>query len=147
MGTALAPSESVTDLCRKAAAYDVPAEAVDGMDVVAVEEATRRAAAAVRSGPDPYFLELRTYRFRAHSMFDPERYRDKGEVEEWKHRDPIESFAGRSRKQKLLSDEDRARIEAEIAAEVEDAVAVAEAGTWEPVEDLTRFVYSEEGRA
>jgi pyruvate dehydrogenase E1 component subunit alpha len=146
MGTALARSESVTDLCRKAAAYDVPAEAVDGMDVVAVEEAAQRAATAVRSGSGPSFLELRTYRFRAHSMFDPERYRPKTEVEEWKQRDPIATFGDRLRQQGLLGDAELAGIEAEVAAEVDAAVAFAEAGAWEPVEDLTRFVYSEEAR-
>jgi TPP-dependent pyruvate/acetoin dehydrogenase alpha subunit len=144
MGTALERSESVTDLCRKASAYGVPAEAVDGMDVVAVEEAAQRAATAVRAGRGPAFLELRTYRFRAHSMFDPERYRPKTEVEEWKKQDPIATFEDRLRQQELLGDADMARIEAEAAAEVDAAVAFAEAGTWEPVEDLTRFVYSEE---
>jgi TPP-dependent pyruvate/acetoin dehydrogenase alpha subunit len=114
------------------------------MDLLACQEATVRAAAAVRSGGGPFFLEFRTYRFRSHSMFDPERYREKQEVEEWKLRDPIETFAGWLRRQELLNDEALARIEAEVAAEVEEAVAFAEAGTWEPVEDLTRFVCSEE---
>src|SRR5512144_148816 len=89
MGTALTRSESETDLALKAASFEVPAWDVDGMDVLAVEQAARAAAEAVRGGAGPHFLELRTYRFRAHSMFDPERYRQKGEVEEWRHRDPI----------------------------------------------------------
>jgi pyruvate dehydrogenase E1 component alpha subunit len=146
MGTALARSESETDLCVKAASFKLPAWPVDGMDVLAVEEATRRAALAVRSGGGPHFLEFRTYRFRAHSMFDPELYRDKLEVEEWKKRDPVITFAQYLREQHLLEDEDWARMEEEIAHEVERAVEFAEAGTWEPVEELTRFVYSEEPR-
>ena len=77
-------------------------------------------------------------------LFDPERYRPKSEVEEWKQRDPMETFASRLREQSLLDDADLARIDAEVAAEVEAAVAFAEASTWEPVEDLSRFVYSEE---
>ena len=89
MGTALGRSESETDISLKAAAFEMPAWPVDGMDVIAVEDATKRAAIAVRSGGGPHFLEYRTYRFRAHSMYDPELYRDKQEVEEWKKRDPI----------------------------------------------------------
>ncbi|MEW6296649.1 MAG: pyruvate dehydrogenase (acetyl-transferring) E1 component subunit alpha [Thermodesulfobacteriota bacterium] len=146
MGTALARSESQTDLCLKATSYEMPAWPVDGMDVVACEEATQRAVLAVRSGGGPYFLEFRTYRFRAHSMFDPQLYRDKQEVEEWKKRDPIATFQARLHAQGLLSEEDVQRIEDEIAAELSRAVAFAEAGTWEPVEDLTKFVYSERGR-
>ena len=89
MGTALRRSESQTDIALKAAGYEIAAWAVDGMDVLAVEETARRAVDAVRSGGGPHFLELRTYRFRAHSMFDPERYRDKAEVARWLERDPI----------------------------------------------------------
>jgi TPP-dependent pyruvate/acetoin dehydrogenase alpha subunit len=143
MGTALRLSESQTDLTAKAAGYLVPAEAVDGMDVLAVEQAARRAAAAVRAGRGPYFLELRTYRFRAHSMFDPELYRDKREVEAWKRRDPLLTFPAALEAQGLLDGAGLARLEAEVAAEVADAVAFAEAGRWEPVEHLARFVYSD----
>ncbi|MCS6925554.1 MAG: pyruvate dehydrogenase (acetyl-transferring) E1 component subunit alpha [Candidatus Binatia bacterium] len=143
MGTALQRSESQTDLCLKAASYEIPAWPVDGMDVVACEEATQRAALAVRAGGGPYFLEFRTYRFRAHSMFDPQLYRDKQEIEEWKTRDPITTFQARLRSQGLLTDDDVQRLEEEIAAEIAHAVEFAEAGTWEPVEDLTKFVYSE----
>jgi pyruvate dehydrogenase E1 component alpha subunit len=92
MGTALARSESETDLALKASSYELPAWSVDGMDVLAVQEAARRAAAMVRAGGGPCFLELRTYRFRAHSMYDPELYRGKDEVERWKQRDPIHAF-------------------------------------------------------
>ena len=143
MGTALARSESQTDLALKAASFEVPAWAVDGMDVAAVESAAHRAALAIRAGGGPHFIECRTYRFRAHSAFDPELYRDKREVEEWKKRDPITAFSAVLRTQGLLTDADLAELEAAIAAEIGDAVAFAAAGRWEPVEDLTRFVYSE----
>jgi pyruvate dehydrogenase E1 component alpha subunit len=146
MGTAVSRSESETDLCLKAASFEVPAWPVDGMDVIAVEAAAKRAALAVRSGGGPHFLEFRTYRFRPHSMYDPELYRTKEEVEEWKKRDPIPNFAALLREQGLLEEEDLARIEEEIAADIREAVAFAEAGTWEPVEDLTKYVYSEELR-
>jgi pyruvate dehydrogenase E1 component alpha subunit len=145
MGTSLERSESETDLSLKAASYEMPAWPVDGMDVLAVEAATRRAAEAVRAGAGPHFLELRTYRFRAHSMYDPERYRDKAEVQEWMHRDPIATFADRLRADGVLDDDGYAGIEADVAAEVARAVDFAEGGTDEPVEELTRFVYSERG--
>jgi pyruvate dehydrogenase E1 component alpha subunit len=146
MGTRLDLSESQTDLCLKAASFAIPAWPVDGMDVLAVERAAAQAAAAVRGGGGPHFLELRTYRFRAHSMFDPQLYRGKEEVEAWKRRDPIATFAARLRAAGLLCDADLAALEREIAAEIADAVAFAERGTLEPAADLTRFVTSEEVR-
>jgi pyruvate dehydrogenase E1 component alpha subunit len=143
MGTALARSESETDLSLKATGYEMPAWPVDGMDVLAVEDAARRAVALVRSGGGPCFLELRTYRFRPHSMFDPELYRPKAEVEEWKHRDPITTFSDQLRASGALTDEALAEVEEGVAAEVAAAVAFAESGTLEAVEDLSRYVYSE----
>ena len=143
MGTALARSESETDLCLKAASYELPAWPVDGMDVAAVAEACRRAADAVRAGGGPYFLELRTYRFRAHSMYDPELYRSKAEVETWKARDPIPAWSARLRAAGALDDAALAALEREIASEIEAAVAFAEQGHLEPVSELLRFVYAE----
>ena len=142
MGTALARSESVVDLVSKAASYGVTSASVDGMNVLEVEDAARVAAENVRATGGPYFLELRTYRFRAHSMFDPELYRTKEEVEEWKKRDPIETFARILGDGGLLDESERRRIEGDVEKEIADAVEFAEAGTLEPVEDLTRFVYS-----
>jgi pyruvate dehydrogenase E1 component alpha subunit len=144
MGTALARSESETNLAVKAASYEMPAWKVDGMDVLAVEATAKRAVADVRGGGGPLFLQLDTYRFRAHSMFDPELYRRRNEVEEWKHRDPIDLFGNRLREANVLSDRDLQLIEEDVRAEVDAAVEFAEAGTWEAIEDLTRFVYSEE---
>jgi pyruvate dehydrogenase E1 component alpha subunit/2-oxoisovalerate dehydrogenase E1 component len=146
MGTALARSESVTDISSKASAYAVRSDAVDGMDVLAVDAAAARAAAFVRANGEPYLLECRTYRFRAHSMFDPELYRTKVEVEEWKKRDPIPLLTAQMRAQSLIADEDLALIENEVAAEIDDAVAFADAGTLEAMDDLTRFVYSAQRR-
>jgi pyruvate dehydrogenase E1 component alpha subunit len=143
MGTALRRHQAQPDIRRKADAYGMSSEAADGMDVVAVEEATRRAAAHVRRGDGPFLLELRTYRFRAHSTADPELYRGKEEVAEWKRRDPIALFTARLRAMGLLGDADLAALESAAAGEVDEAVQVAEAGPWEPVEDLTRDVYTE----
>jgi len=143
MGTALKYSQSVMDLARKAASYDVASAAVDGMDVLAVETAAKKMAEAVRSGKGPHFLECRTYRFRAHSMYDAELYRSKAEVEEWKKRCPIATLTQILKNEGLLSDVVLAEIEHDVAREINEAVAFAEACTWEPLEDLTRFVYSE----
>jgi pyruvate dehydrogenase E1 component alpha subunit len=143
MGTALARHQSQTDIAVKAKAYALAAETVDGMDVLAVEGATRRAVGFVRQGNGPYFLEYRTYRFRPHSMYDAELYRTKDEVTEWKRRDPIATFEQTLRTMGLLADPDLQKIESVVAAEIEEAVASAEAGPWEPVEDLTKDVYTE----
>jgi len=142
MGTALARHQSQTDIRLKAQAYAMDADVVDGMDVLAVEAATRRAAEGVRRGDGPFLLELRTYRYRAHSTADPELYRAKDEVEQWKARDPIALFTARLRELGFVTDGDLAALEASVAAAVDDAVAVAEAGPWEPVEDLTKDVYT-----
>ena len=143
MGTALRYTQASQDIAAKGAAYNMAAAAVDGMDVQAVEAATRGAVDRIRAGAGPFLLECRTYRFRPHSMFDSELYRTKDEVAEWRKRDPIELLAGRMTEAGLLDEAGRAALEREVAAEVEAAVAFAEAGTWEPVEELTRFVVSE----
>jgi pyruvate dehydrogenase E1 component alpha subunit len=140
MGVALAASDAETDLWRKARAYRMPAEQVDGMDPVQVETATRRALETIRAGGGPVFLEMRTYRFRAHSMFDTQAYRTRDEIEGWKQRDPIERLRAWMAANHELSDAEAAAIESAVAAEVDDAVAWAEAGTPEPVEELERFV-------
>jgi len=139
MGTRLDLAQSTTDVAKKAAAYAMAAEAVDGMDVLAVEASAQRAVASIRAGAGPFFLECKTYRFRAHSMYDPELYRNKAEVEEWKKRDPISNLV----KSLQISEADLAPMERDIAQELDDAIGCAEAGTWEPVSDLERFVYSE----
>ncbi len=147
MGTSLERSEADTDLCEKARSYRMAAASADGMDVLAVAEAARAAVNYVRAGNGPYFLELKTYRFRAHSMFDPELYRSKAEVENWKHRCPIAAFENRAREAGLVGDAEIGAIETDTAREIQDALAFAEAGTLEPVENLTRDVYTRERRA
>ena len=142
MGTSTLQELAQPDIHLRAESYGITAEAVDGMDVLAVEAAAVRAAEAVRSGAGPRFLELHTYRFRAHSMADPDLYRSKDEVERWKKRDPIALFEARLRKAKLLADDDLHAIEAEIGVELDQAIAAAEAAPVEPVEDLTKDVYS-----
>jgi pyruvate dehydrogenase E1 component alpha subunit len=143
MGTALERAQARTDIAERAASYGVASRAVDGMDVLAVEQAATDAVSAIHADGGPQFLELRTYRFRAHSMYDPERYRDKAEVERWRQRDPIEQLAGQMRNDGQLSDQDLTSMEAAVAEEIDKAIAVADGAPLEPVEDLTRFVYSE----
>lgn len=145
MGTAIRFEHAVTELARKADGYNVAAAPVDGMNVLAVQAAMRKALDYVRSGAGPYFLECRTYRFRAHSMFDAELYRVKAEVEEWKTRDPIRILAAQLEAAGAITSPDIDALERGAASEVEEAVRFAESGTWEPVETLTRFVYSEPG--
>jgi pyruvate dehydrogenase E1 component alpha subunit len=142
MGTALERSESETHIARKAASYGLPASTVDGMDVLAVETAVAEAVAGIRGGGGPRFLELATYRFRAHSMFDAELYRDKAEVERWKLHGPIVTFSAALRAAGMLDDARQAAIDAEITAEIDAAVAFAEAGTFEPESELATDVYT-----
>jgi len=142
MGTGLARHQAQTDIVRKAEAAGVPGQAVDGMDVLAMETAARALVAAVRGGQGPRLLEARTYRFRAHSMYDPDLYRAREEIERWKTRDPISLFTAVLREQGVLADADLAALEASVGADVAAAVAEAEAGAWEPVEDLLKDVHT-----
>ena len=144
MGTALSRAQSQTDLTAKAASYRVPTLAVDGMDVTACHAAAHDATAHIRTEGGPFFLEFRTYRFRAHSMFDPELYRDKAEVELWRTRDPIAQFTAESLRDGTLTQDDVTAVEATAEQEIDDAVAFAEAGAWEDVEDLERDVLTPE---
>jgi TPP-dependent pyruvate/acetoin dehydrogenase alpha subunit len=140
MGTALSISQAETDIAAQVRSHGIAAETVDGMDLLAVEATTRRAAEAVRRGEGPRFVEFRTYRFRGHSMADPELYRSKAEVEKWKKRDPIALYSQQLQEWKILSDAKLAVIEASVAAEIVAVVDFAEAGEWEPIEDLTKDV-------
>ncbi|MDI5936494.1 pyruvate dehydrogenase (acetyl-transferring) E1 component subunit alpha [Halomonas kalidii] len=143
MGTALRYSHAQTELHRKAEALGVLAEWVDGMDIARVEAASARLLEALHAGEGPRFLECRTYRFRAHSMFDPELYRDKAEVEEWKSRDPIQRLSQWMQQSGMLHEGELEVLEGEIAAEIERAVAYAEAAEWEPEASRFEHVYRE----
>lgn len=142
MGTRLDRAQSQTDLAAKASSYNVPTLSVDGMDVLACFDAAQHGAEHVRTHGGPLFIEFRTYRFRAHSMFDPELYRDKSEVERWRERDPIQLFRTQCVDDGVLTTDGVAAIETAADGEVDEAVAYADAGTWERVEDLERDVYT-----
>jgi pyruvate dehydrogenase E1 component alpha subunit len=143
MGTALAREHAQTDLALRAASYGLVSWAVDGMDVLAVRDAAHAAAEAIRGGGGPHFLEARTYRYRAHSMYDPDRYRDKQEIASWKQRDPLVALSSLLVADGALDDAALNAMETEVAAEIDASVAAAEAAPLEPVEELTRFVCSE----
>ncbi|MCE5291491.1 MAG: pyruvate dehydrogenase (acetyl-transferring) E1 component subunit alpha [Nocardiaceae bacterium] len=147
MGTAIERAQSQTDLSAKAAAYRVPVQQVDGMDVRSVYEAASAAATHIRETGGPYFLELLTYRFRPHSMFDPELYRPKSEVEAWKTRDPLITWPQVLTDAGLLTSDERDGLAAQVGAEVEAAVAYAEAAAFEDVSSLYRDVFTESTEA
>jgi len=113
------------------------------MSVMDVAGAAREAVVYIHAGNGPLFLECLTYRFRAHSMFDAELYREKAEVDEWKKRDPLIVFEESLKKMNLWSEIDTAKLEGEIKTIIDKAVEFAENGKLEPIEDLERFVYSE----
>jgi pyruvate dehydrogenase E1 component alpha subunit len=138
MGTALEREHAETELYKHGLAHRIGAEQVDGMDVTAVAEAAKRAIDRVRETAAPWFLECMTYRFRPHSMFDPDLYRDKAEVEQWKQRDPIPAFI--KRMAACITPSDVEAIEAEVADEIGKACEFAEASPLEPVSDLLREV-------
>ena len=142
MGTALERHQAQTDIALKARGYGVTAAVVDGMDVNAVETATRTAAEQVRAGSEPYLIECRTYRFRAHSMYDPELYRTKEEVEKWKKRCPIVNLEKKLKAEAALSEHQQREVEISIREEIDKAIAFAEAGPLEPVEDLLKDVFT-----
>ena len=143
MGSAVARVQANTDFAPRAASYGMPAESVDGNDVVAVEAAARRLVEAIRAGGGPQFLECRTYRTRPHSMFDAEKYRDKAEVAEWRQRSPITRFQSWLLDNNLLHQAEVDAIETEVEAQLRNAVAACEQAPWEPVEDLTRHVVAD----
>jgi len=136
MGTPLAVEHAQPEIFRKAEAIGVPAGRVDGMSVVQVEAAARKALQAAREGKGPQLIECDTYRFRAHSMFDAQLYREQAEVDEWKKKDPIDRLSGWMTETGMITTDDRDALETEIAAEVEQAVQFAEAAGWETEETL-----------
>lgn len=143
MGTPLSATHAQTDLALRASSYGMPSWVVDGMDVLAVETAAQRAVESIRGGGGPVFLELRTYRFRAHSMYDPELYRTKEDVAPWRARDPITTLTDRLVAENQLTEAVVTDIEEEIAAILTRAIDAAELAPEEPISELTRFVHTE----
>ncbi|ALO45936.1 pyruvate dehydrogenase (acetyl-transferring) E1 component subunit alpha [Pseudohongiella spirulinae] len=144
MGSALERTQSGGQVSDKAKAYGIKSESVDGMDVVAVERAARCMVSEIRQTSQPQLLECNTYRFRAHSMFDPELYRDKSEVREWRKKGPIVRFQRWLLENGMIHEEEISAIESEVDAEIDAAVQSAEQAPWEPEETLTRHVMADD---
>jgi pyruvate dehydrogenase E1 component alpha subunit len=144
MGTSLKSSQSQVDLAKKARSYVMEADVVDGMNIFDVVEKTKHALNYIEKEKKPYFLEFQTYRFRAHSMFDPELYRPKIEIENWKERDPIE-FAkkeitknmNQEEKNKFIKDWEKMNLD--ISIEMNEAIEFAQAGSLEIFSDLMKY--------
>lgn len=146
MGTALTRSQSQMDLCKKAEAYQMQTASVDGMNVDEVFTKTLAAVNHVRSTGKPYFLELKTYRFRPHSMYDPDLYRSKDEIENWKQHCPIQQWQMILQQKQWLTETESTRIKNEVEAELSEAIDFADASDFEDVSELKRFVYAEQDR-
>jgi pyruvate dehydrogenase E1 component alpha subunit len=143
MGTAIRYTHAMQDLEKKGAAYGVESSAVDGMNLMAVIDAANVAVQKVRDSGKPYLLVCNTYRFRAHSMFDAELYREKSEVDQWKKRDPIPQFKAFLLQEQLITENEVVALESKVEIEIQKAIDFAEAGTWEPIEQLMQFIYGE----
>jgi len=143
MGTAVSRASAVTEIWKKACAYDMTGERVDGMDVLAVRRITDQLVAQAREKHEPSLLECVTYRYRGHSMSDPDTYRGKDEVKDWQSRDGILSLAESMKKQTMLDDQELQRIDEEITAQVEAAVKFADESPEPDPKDLYRDVYAD----
>jgi pyruvate dehydrogenase E1 component alpha subunit len=144
MGTSVSRTSNVTDLYTIGEAYDMPSEPVDAMNVELVHEAVSRAAARARAGEGPTFLEFRTYRYRGHSMSDPQKYRSKDEVEAYKDRDPIEQVKHTISTNNILTQSDLDKIDEKIKVLVQESVEFAEVSPFPDKSEAYKDVYVEE---
>jgi len=144
MGTSVSRTSNVTDLYTIGEAYDMPSEPVDAMNVELVHEAVSRAAARARAGEGPTFLEFRTYRYRGHSMSDPQKYRSKDEVEAYKDRDPIEQVKHTILTNNILTQSDLDKIDEKIKVLVQESVEFAEVSPFPDKSEAYKDVYVEE---
>lgn len=145
MGTALARSESQTQMVEKARSYNIESQTVDGMSVIDCCEKTQQAVTYVQTQKKPFFLEFNTYRFRPHSMFDPELYRARSEVEEWKKKCPVAALRSALQADGAVTEQQLQQFAADIEQEMQAAVAFADASPWEPLAELERFVCADKG--
>jgi pyruvate dehydrogenase E1 component alpha subunit len=144
MGTAVKRSSNVDDLSTLGESYDMPSFAVDGMNVEAVHEAVSEAAERARRGDGPTLLEMRTYRYKGHSMSDPQKYRTKEEVEEYKQRDPVEQVLSTIKENNILTEEEISAIVERVKKKVTEAVKFAEESPWPDGMDAFKDVYVQE---
>jgi pyruvate dehydrogenase E1 component alpha subunit len=142
MGTSLQRAMSLQDISQKAKAYEIAGEFVDGMDVLAVREATQRAVERARKESLPTLLEVRTYRFMGHSMSDPGNYRTRAEIEKYQERDPLKLFAATLRETETVSEDEFAELENRVRDEVAKAVKFAEESPLPDPAELYTDVYA-----
>jgi pyruvate dehydrogenase E1 component alpha subunit len=145
MGTAVSRASAVSEIRQKAEGYGIPNERIEGMDVLEVKKAAEKAIKTIREGNGPYFLEIMTYRFRGHSMGDPERYRESEEVKRWQENDPIGVYHKWLVKNEKSTDEELDKLVEQVEQEVEEAVEFAENSPEPAPEELFTHVYAEEG--
>ncbi|MCD6521435.1 pyruvate dehydrogenase (acetyl-transferring) E1 component subunit alpha [Candidatus Calescamantes bacterium] len=143
MSVSVEKASAVKDLYKKACAYNMPGEPVDGMDVLAVKEAVSRAVARARKGEGPTLLECKTYRYYGHSRSDPKVYRDRKEEEEWKKRDPILTFSNKLLNAGIITPEELKKLKEDVEKEIAEAEEFALSSPYPPLEELERDVYVE----
>jgi len=143
MGTSVARTSNVHELYTLGESYDMPSEPVDAMNVEAVHEAVARAATRARAGEGPTLLEFRTYRYKGHSMSDPQKYRTKEEVEEYKQRDPIEQVRKTILEKKIATEKDLEAIEQKVNGQVEESVKFAEESKYPDPSEALHDIYAE----
>lgn len=144
MGTSVARTSNVVDIYKLADAYEMPGDSVDGMSPEAVHIAVERAVKRARNGEGPTLLEMKTYRYKGHSMSDPQKYRTKEEVEEYKEKDPIDVIRTMLTETYKISEEEIAVIDEHIRQEVEESVQFAEESPWPDDSELLKDVYTQE---
>ncbi len=144
MGTSVERASAVAEIRQKAEGYEIPNERIEGMDVMNVYEASKQAIERVRSGEGPYFMEVVTYRFMGHSMGDPERYREKQEIEQWKENDPISIFRKKLISEKTATAKTLDEIEQRAMQDAQEAVDFGESSPEPAPEALWENVYVEQ---
>lgn len=144
MGTSVERTSKVLDLYQMADAYDMPADSVDGMSCEAVHEAVERAVRRAREKGGPTFLEIKTYRYRGHSMSDPAKYRSKEELEEYREKDPINVVLKKIKENNWATDEEIEAIQDKVKQEVEESVKFAEESPWPDDSEVFKDIYVED---
>jgi pyruvate dehydrogenase E1 component alpha subunit len=145
MGTSVERASATVEMRQKAEGYDMPNEQIDGMNVIEVRQAAENCLKYIRDGNGPFFLEVVTYRFRGHSMGDPERYRQADEVKKWQKNDPIGIYREKLLSEEIANEEELDDLETKVEAEVEDAIEFAEESPNPAAEDLFAHIYVDEG--
>lgn len=143
MGTAVKRASAVEEIRQKAEGYNIPNKRIEGMDVMEVHSAAEKVLKQVRDGGGPYFLEIVTYRYKGHSMGDPERYRDKAEIKKWEEEDPIGIYHRYLLKQEIASEDELEDLEKQVEDEIKEAVEYAESSPEPAPETLFQNVYVE----